>query len=390
MLKYLRIYIVAFMMIFVINTDINAGAEANARVDFYGHNLHMVYDHSFSSLKLSRLDQQELAVQASTFRNNSLKHAAGWINEHRKDYDLDDMGVNIFLDKFVDQQFSKERKNEKTFIKYLILKELGYDVILTRTASQLNCLGNLSFTPGRYIFINYNNKVYKDLDFKKRNQSGKHFIFMDKLKTYKTLSRNVLNLPKINAKKKAKDLHFRYNGTDYDVSAEANESIVEFLGDLPMYKIGKEYTQLRVSSELNRTLMSYLRQQTTDMTQVEKAQFLLAFVQQAIPYGSDYTKYGEERYYYPEQTITAATADCEDKTFLYSYLLKRIAGLNTVALYYELDEHLSIGIEIPNYSDSYSFKYDGKFYIACEPTAQNPRLGYSAFDLNRVTKVTPL
>lgn len=390
MLRFIRIYSLAFMMVFVINTNINAGAEANTKVNFYGHLLHMTYDYGFTTLQLKRLDQQELSNQANAFRNSGLENAAVSISQHAKTYVLDDMGINLFIDKFIQQQFNPDKGNEKTFIKYLLLKELGYDVILTRTGTQLNCMGNLSFTPGRYIYITYNNKVYKDLDFNKRQQSGKHFIFMDRVKTYASLSRNILNLPKIHAKKKTKVLEFKYNGLEYMVNAQANQSVIEFLEDLPMYKIGREYTRLGVSTELDNSLMSYLREQTRTMNKVEKAQFLLSFVQQAIPYGSDYTKYGEERYYYPEQTVTASTADCEDKTFLYSYLLRRVAGLQTVALYFEHDEHLSIGIEIPDYSDAYSFKYDGKYYISCEPTAQSPKLGYSAFDLNRVTKVTRL
>lgn len=386
----MRLYIVAFMMIFVINTNINAGAEAHTKIDFYGHLLPMSYDYRFTTLRLNRLDQQELNDQANTLRNQSLEHATNAISQHAKTYGLDDIGIHLLIDKFTKQQFSNEYKNEQTFIKYLLLKKLGYDVILTRTGTQLNCMGNLSFTPGRYIYISYNNKVYKDLDFDKRNQSGKHFIFMDRVKTYATMSRNILNLPKIHAKKKTKLLEFRYGGTDYLVNAQANQSIIEFLEDLPMYKIGREYTRLGVSSELDNSLISYLRQQSREMSKVEKAKYLLAFVQQAIPYGSDYTKYGEERYYYPEQTVTASTADCEDKTFLYSYLLRRVGGLNSVALYFEHDEHLSLGIEIPEYSEAYSFKYDGKYYISCEPTARSPKLGFSAFDLSRVTKVTPL
>ena len=157
-----------------------------------------------------------------------------------------------------------------------------------------------------------------------------------------------------------------------------------------MYDIGSEYTRLSMSSEMKSSLIAYLKRETSSLSKVEQLKFLLAFVQQAVPYGSDYTKYGEERYYYPEQTIMAATADCEDKTFLLAYLAREISGVESVALYFENDEHLSIGLKIPGYEDSYSFKYKGAYYVACEPTAQTARLGKSAIDLSRVTKVTPL
>ena len=390
MLRNLRIYLLGFLTLFVINLDISAGAEANAKVDFYGHELRIAYDYGFSTMKLNALSQTEFSNHIKSFRNKNLKSTLNNISEIKSIYNLGDVGLILLIDKFINQQFSTDRQNEKALIKYLILKELNYDVLLTRTGSSLNVLGNLSFTPGRYIYISYNNKVYKDLDFSKRSQKGKHYIFMDEKKTYGTINRNPLNLPRINARIQEKNLQFKHQSIDHEIKAISNQSIQEFLADLPMYSIGNEYTSLRMSTELRKSLVSYLRLQTQNMSKVETAQFLLAFVQQAIPYGSDYTKYGEERYYYPEQTVMASTADCEDKTFLLSYLAKEIAGINSVALYFENDEHLSIGLQIPDYSDSYSFKYKGNYYVACEPTAKTARLGLSSIDLSRVTKVTSL
>ena len=156
-----------------------------------------------------------------------------------------------------------------------------------------------------------------------------------------------------------------------------------------MYNIGSEYTSLTLTRELNKSLIPYLRQQIIGMTKSEAASFLLAFVQQVTAYGSDYEKYGEERFYYPEETIMASTADCEDKTFLMAYLSKKLLNLKTVGLYFEYDEHLSLGILLPEQA-TFSFKYKGEKYLACEPTAKTPRLGYSSIDLGRVTRVIPL
>lgn len=386
----MRIYSLAFLSLFVININTNAGAEAHGSIDFYGHKLNIMYDYSYSTLEFRTLDQQEFNRYTELFRNRNLIHTMELLESQMQLYALDDIGTVLLIDKFVMQHIASGRQNERTFIKYLLLKELGYDVILTRTGNSLNCLGNLSFTPGRYIYIQYNNKVYKDLDFAKRVQKGKHFIFMDKVKTFRTMSRNPLNLPKISAKKQHKHLQFRHASKQYELDVTSNESVLEFLTDLPMYSIGNEYTKLRLSAEMRNSLIPYLQEQTSSMKTAEKAQFLLAFVQQVIPYGSDLIKYGEERYYYPEQTIMASTADCEDKTFLLSYLAREVAGLQSVALYFENDEHLGIGLQIPNYEDSYSFKYQGKYYVACEPTAKTARLGHSAIPMNRVTKVTPL
>ena len=102
---------------------------------------------------------------------------------------------------------------------------------------------------------------------------------------------------------------------------------------------------------------------------------------------ADYDKYGEERFYYPEETIMSTTSDCEDKAMLMSYLTHNILGLKSIGLFYKQDEHLSLGIEIPGYAPHGSFKYSGKTYVSCEPTAPTPRIPQSQFSLQRVDEV---
>ena len=157
-----------------------------------------------------------------------------------------------------------------------------------------------------------------------------------------------------------------------------------------MFDVGKQFTRLGVSEDLETSVVDYLKEQVVGMDMAEASRFLLAFVQQSTAYGSDYEKYGEERFYYPEETVMAATADCEDKAMLLAYLTKEILNLNSVSLYFENDEHLSVALEIPGYTPSGSFTYHGQTYVPCEPTAKYPHLGYSQFELRRVTKITAL
>jgi hypothetical protein len=388
-MKVLRLLLVPISLIIWTNNDISAGSEAQGSFKFYGHQVQIIYDYNFLSLDLSQSNQQSINSLLNRFRNHNLHQTVDRIEKHKEFFKLDDVGVVLLIDLFLDQALKQKGQNEKAFVKYLILKQMGYDVLLTRTSAKLNCMGNLSFIPGRYLYITYNNKVYKDLDFKNRTNGGKHLIYMDQVKTYKTINRDILRLPKINAKISEKKLQFTHAGTDYELLAKSNESVLEFLNDLPMYSIGNEYTSLSMSSELNQSLMPYLRSHIAGMSKTDAASFLLSFVQQCTPYGSDYDKYGEERFYYPEETVMASTADCEDKTFLMAYLSKRLLGVKAVGLFFEYDEHLSIGLELPDYS-SYSFTYKGKSFVACEPTAKSPRLGYSNFNLKRVTRVIEL
>ncbi|MBT8326957.1 MAG: hypothetical protein KJP21_04490 [Bacteroidia bacterium] len=379
-----------FIALTISVANINAGSAVSRFVDFYGHPSHVTFDQQFASFSLYSLSQKDIASRLSQYRNSNLNQSIHFVKKHMENYALDDASTTIFVDKFASMATGGTNSNEQTFVKYLILKELGYDVVLTRTGKKLNCLGNLSFTPGRYIYIRYANKVYKDLDFKNRRNYSKHLIYKDPKKTYTSIKRNILAVPRINANIKQRSLSFNYGGTAHSLEALSNESITEFLGDLPMYDVGNEFTRLKMSSEMESTVMRYLKTEVKDKSTIDAAKFLLSFVQQVVPYGSDYDKYGEERFYYPEETIMSENADCEDKAMLLAYLAKNILNINSVGLFFENDEHLSLALEIPNYSPTGSFKYEGKHYVSCEPTAQYPKLGQSQFSLNRVTEVIRL
>lgn len=386
MLKWIHISLLSALLLTVAN--INAGSAVNQSFDFYGHTVSTQSDPQLYSFKLYKLSQKEITQNMTFFRSGSLTSTAKSLERTAQFYRLDDLGLSLMVDKYAERIAGNN--NEKIFIKYILLKELNYDVILTRTDGILNCLGNTSFKPGRYIYINYANKVYKDLNFNNRTNYPKHLVYMDTKRTYRVLSRNELKLPQINAITTHKNFEVTYGFNTQVYHARSNKSITNYLGDLPLFNVGFTFTRMPLSREIKQSVMSDLRETIDTMSRIDAIKYLLAFTQQVTPYGSDYDKYGEELYYYPEQTLMATTADCEDKAMLLAYLLKELVQVNSIGLYFENDEHLSLAIEMPGYKGSNSFDYQNKNYVSCEPTAKTPKLGQSQFSLKRVTEVMPL
>ena len=384
-MKYIKATLLTTL--FTLLLHIEAGSSYTHIIDFYGHPLTVSYDPQLSALKFRKWDQAEINRNLSVFRNSNLSISLNNLKRHIALLNLDGTATTLLIDKYAQQISKTNDQNTKTFIKYLFLKELNYDVILTKTGTELNCMGNLNFMPGRYIFINYANKTYKDLNYSNRKNKGKHLIFMDKKITKQRIDHKTLSLPLVNGKLKSKNISFHLDGDTFTVQVKSNGSMTEFLGDLPMFEIGKAFTDVPVSAEMDSSLMNYLKQQLKGLELIDQVRFLLAFVQQVVPYGSDYEKYGEERFYYPEETIMSTSSDCEDKAMLMSYLTYKILGLKSIGLFFKKDEHLSLGIEIPGYAPHGSFNYAGKTYVSCEPTAPSPRIPQSQFSLQRVDEV---
>lgn len=384
-------YIVTlFLVVASLNYNIQAGADQQTRFDFYGHFVNISYDYNLPKLNLQKLNQVEFNAISKHIRTTSLAKTAASIKGIAQDFNLDDVGIVLLIDKISQHIFTGNKTNERAFFKYLLLKEIGFDVILTKTGNTLNCMGNTSFVPGRYAYITYGNKTYKDLNFQSKGTNAQHFIFQDNLRTYKVLTRNVLKKPNIRAKLVDKTVAVKFGMDTYEIPLQGNQSYNEYLGDLPPFNLGNNYTTVAFSDEMTQTLLPALRYKMQGLNKDESIKFLLAFVQQCVPYGSDYDKYGAERYYYPEETVLSTSADCEDKAFLFAYLLDKLLEVKSVGLFFEQDKHYGLAVEIPGYTGKDAFKYSGKSYVACEPTGNLPTLGFSSVRLDRVTSVHPL
>ena len=228
----LKITLSLVLVVFASNFSTEAGAVQHRTINFYGHNISVAHDANMDYVSLSNLSQQRVTSLFAQYRNNNLDRVTHEIHRSAVHFGLDDAGTVLLIDKITTQN-NRGRNNRQVLNKYVVLKELGYDVILTRTDKKLNVLGNLAFTPGRYVYLEYNRKRYIDLDFTKRRSIGKHIIMRDSKKTTKKIRRNIYNVPRINARKKTKNLRFNHNMEAHAIQAKSNQSVVDFLGDLP-------------------------------------------------------------------------------------------------------------------------------------------------------------
>ena len=107
------------------------------------------------------------------------------------------------------------------------------------------------------------------------------------------------------------------------------------------------------------------------MDDIDKAQFLLRFVQNNIDYERDEFVYGQQDYIqYPAETLLLKTGDCEDMSFLLLTLYEK-AGLDAVII--QAEDHTSVGVDIPLEKGRYvtALGSDVRYYIA-EPTGYYP------------------
>jgi hypothetical protein len=357
-------------------------------VNFYGHSVQF-QDFNFTQTTLSRTNQTYLNQFNKKIRTSDIVELSEEIRQQQTAFNLDDIGMLKMLDQRLQKIYRDH--NRQVFLKWRILKHLQYDVLLTYSNNKLDCFATTDFRPLENVYIVRNKKRYNNLNFKDKRTYGNRFVYKGETAVNKRkLHFDSKKTPRIFKKQKRKEIAFKYNLVEYNISAVGNASLMDYYNDLPTIDFSKSYINSGFSELAKSTVIKELKQATAKMTKRETIGFLLRFVQSSFLYKTDYQNHGHEKYNFPEETLFSNFSDCEDRSLLLAGLVREILDLNSVALYFEKDQHMSLAIEMSEYTNGYSFKFDKKFFVACEPTGRNYRFGQSAIALSRVTKVYKL
>lgn len=101
---------------------------------------------------------------------------------------------------------------------------------------------------------------------------------------------------------------------------------------------------------------------------LDKANFILKFVQKSIVYTEDIDNYGEDEFYVlPVNTLKRKKGDCEDIAFLYTCLCN-MCGLRTMNV--KTPGHMTAGVDVVCSKKVWKWKWEGITYCHAEATSQ--------------------
>ena len=153
------------------------------------------------------------------------------------------------------------------------------------------------------------------------------------------------------------------------VSISSNQSLMEFYHSYPRMD-WQEYVFAPIEdrdAESTVKLLSVILERESD---TEKANMLLNFVQTAFTYGYDDQIWGYDRPFFPHETLNYPQSDCEDRSILFAYLIRKLTDLDIVLLYYP--NHLATAIRFNEDIQGDYVLVNGQKYFVCDPTGYKP------------------
>jgi hypothetical protein len=168
---------------------------------------------------------------------------------------------------------------------------------------------------------------------------------------------------------------------EMEVGLEVSTNLMNYYNDYASCEL-LVYAQAPPSGLLGRDLLQQLEKPLAGKNRLEAANMLLNFVQTAFEYKTDGEQFGRERPLFIDEIFYYPYCDCEDRSFLFAYLVRNLLKLDVVLLDYPNHIATAVCFDVPVDGDYLTI--DGKKYIVCDPTFINASVGRCMPDYKNV------
>jgi hypothetical protein len=156
--------------------------------------------------------------------------------------------------------------------------------------------------------------------------------------------------------------------------------MIDFFNDYPSSYIGNDattrwavYANTPLEKSIKESLYPTIKKAVTGLSERDAVNKILNFVQTAFIYKLDDEIWGGDRAFFASETLHYPYADCEDRSILFSRLVRDILGLDVVLIYYP--GHLATAVAFTQEVYGDYLMHNNRKYIVCDPTYINAPLG---------------
>ena len=286
----------------------------------------------------------------------------------KKELNLNDWGIFLFVREASKTLCTDE--NAAVVMQQFLLNEFGYKSKMARRADRNQML----------LFVAADCQVYGHPYFTKdglnyynltSNESCQFYMCQeDSPKAKSKLNMQVNHAPALNAGM-VNSVHKNRSGS-VAVSVDVPKSLMEFYGSMPQcdYSV---YVNAEVNPSVASKVLSTLAPLVNGKGEAEAANLLINFVQTGFQYATDQEQFGYEKPFFVEELFYYPYCDCEDRSVLYSYLVRNLLKLDVVLLDYP--NHIATAVCFNENVSGDFVTVGGKKYVVCDPTYIGASIG---------------
>lgn len=341
--------------------------EGDTEMQFYGVRLTMPRLDT-SSLNISGTSEQDVSNAWQRFTDAIPATVIASLQRVGEELQLCDWAYLQLADAYL-TQFLKRESNEWSVALANVMNRSGIDVRLARAQNDIIAIIGTEYViyyrtyypEGGLNFITYPEKrtitAICDARYPKVRPLAlnipREMIFAERLSEPRTL--------------KSK----RYPEVKGDVCVNLN--LIDFYNDFPAAQHGNDISThwamraaTPVSQGIRNSLYPELRKAIDGLDERAAAERLLNLVQTALVYDFDSNVWGGERSFFPEETAYYPFADCEDRSALFTALVRDLLELDTALVIYP--DHVATAVAFNQDQTGDAVMLNGRKFVICDPT----------------------
>lgn len=336
-------------------------AAPTIQFDYYGVTCSVHTSTDDLTFRLAALNEKSIAAVWKTLSQDKYEGLLHDCIAQRESLHLSDWGYMRLLGSMSERLLGKG-SNEAVLLQMYLLAQSGYRVRLARADSKLVLLMPFTSKIYGYSFLTIDNVRH-------------YLISQDKLQNIRVCDvmfpreqmANILmgQMPTLGGAKRSRTLTAEHFST-IQVSVAVEERLAKFLDDYPLSDAWDYYALAGLSDGVKSMLYPKLRKQLEGKSKKKAAAMLLDFLQTAFSYATDQDQFGYERPLFGDESFYYPKNDCEDRSILYSILVRDLLGLDVVLVHWP--GHLGTAVAFPEVVEGDYFTVDGHRYTVCDPT----------------------
>lgn len=282
----------------------------------------------------------------------------------RDELQLNDWGY-INLLQALTKSFYGNDSNEAILTQMYVLTQSGYSSRIASIDDKWVLLVPLQETMYSYSYIYLDNQKYYILAPKGYSCSYK--VFDRAFPEEKIASLRMNASPKLTYRAASSRTLSSRRYPGIRASVIGNLNLIDFYNEYPLSSKWDYYSAASLSDETKQSLYPVFKREIAGKSASVAANMLINFVQTAFDYKTDGDQFGYERPLFGDETLFYPYSDCEDRSILYSILVRELLGLDVVLLDYP--DHIATAVNFPNDKTyGYYFILGNKKYTICDPT----------------------
>ena len=319
---------------------------------------------------LSGYDESSVSQMWQFMSSNNYDYVVDDCLDIREQLSLNDWGY-IQLVKQLANKFFRKDSNESAVMQHYILVQSGYKTRIMRTGENL-VLG-IAFANKlyKYSYLEIGNENF--YIFNPHSRSTGYYVYNNAFEGEKTASVRMKKEPIFYYEPTYTKTFTSKYYPQLTAQVKPNKNLIDYYDSFPPTSDWNYYAEASLSNKVKRSLYPILKKQIKGKSQEEAANMLINFVQTAFEYATDDEQFGYERPLFGDEIFYYPYSDCEDRSILFSILVRDLLGLDVVLLHFP--GHLATAVKFNEDISGFYLMIDNEKYLICDPTYINAPIG---------------